>query len=105
MVEFPLAQFWGTTCIAIRAADVVSLAAYWADPRHTLMYDLLVHGWHRQAWPDDSDPVVRASAPSFVQHMGDLSVLAPERTATIRYSTWPGRDWRYVGRQQQEATR
>lgn len=94
--EYPVKCFYGTQCFAIRREDAVSLAAYWntnpivCDVYSPSAYDLMLQDWHRLQHP--ALPVMLASAPSFVQHIGRDSI-ATSKTQTHTFASWQGKFW------------
>jgi hypothetical protein len=98
-VDISSREFFGTTAYAIRTADAKQLAD-WQDRHPTYngkpqSHDLLIPAWLAERYPR-SQRWVRASVPSFVQHIGDVSGLSPGRTKIYRYVTWPGEFWIYT---------
>lgn len=107
-VPVSLPCFYGTVCYAIRREDAASMAEYigghprytggrfygTGDPGVTVAHDLHFHQFHEQLYPKVTH--VLASAPSFVQHIGDQSGIST-RSHLITYKSWPGREWTYRG--------
>lgn len=89
--------FYGTVCLAMRAADA-GLFASWLDA-HPLYkgqprsYDLLMPQWLGEHHP--ACMFILASCPSFVQHLGDESAAAPGSRRVFRFQSWQGREWAY----------
>jgi hypothetical protein len=108
--QYPVASFWGFQAIVMRAAEAASVAAWLrAYPefvhsdgrRDPEAHDLELHRWaesHRISH-------FVGSCPSFVQHVGVESFINPDRTWDVTFPSWPGREWRYVGKQQQQTSR
>lgn len=105
--EYPVPNFYGTQCFAIRREDALSLGAYLlSNPRvrgifNPNAYDLMFHDWMANTYPtpDDgyTDPTPHlflASVPSFVQHVGRQSVCTG-KDITHTFESWPGQDWSY----------
>lgn len=92
--DYRVSDFYGTQAIAVRCADALTMAdwidAHADDPNRVGSYDILLHGWAEQRGIE----MFKASAPSFVQHVGNDSVIAPRGTVHA-FETWPGREWRY----------
>jgi hypothetical protein len=94
--DYPITDFYGTQCFAIRADDAASLAEFlyanvFAHSGHGNGYDILMHAWAKQRWP--TIDYFAASSPSFVQHLGDASVIGSKHFV---FPSWPGREWSYV---------
>lgn len=93
--RYPVDGFYGTQAFATRATDALSLA-WWLEQHefsHTkdgTAYDLSMHDWA------DAQGVRHflASVPSFVQHIGMESAIAPRRDVHV-FKSWPGREWSY----------
>lgn len=96
-VPYPVDEFYGTQSFVIRAHDAVSLAQYLQDHCYDraddgTSYDLLIADWHKQQYPNLSH--LLTPAPSFIQHIGMLSVIRPRPTVHT-FESWPGREWSY----------
>lgn len=92
-------DFFGSCCYAVRHEDATDLVR-WLEKHPTYngthrSHDLLLSTWLSRRFRKALRQV-RASAPSFVQHVGDVSGLSPSRTKIYRYVTWPGREWSYA---------
>lgn len=95
--DYPIQGYYGTQAFALRNEDARSLSEYLAaDPERVnaggAAWDLVMHEWAAETWP-----AIRhflASCPSFVQHTGRTSIIAP-RPETHTFPSWPGRDWSY----------
>ncbi len=93
--------FYGTVCLALRAEDALSVAdwlernPYYKGTQRS--YDLLLPRWLGEAHP--TRMTMSASAPSFVQHLGDESAVSPGRKKVFEFPSWPGRDWMYMRRE------
>lgn len=107
-IPVSLPCFYGTVCYVMRREDAASMADYigghprytggrfygTGDPGVTVAHDLHFHQFHEQLYPKVTH--VLASAPSFVQHIGDQSGIST-RSHLITYKSWPGRGWTYRG--------
>ena len=97
--EYQVKDFYGTQCFAIRPKDAVSLGEYLlTNPpvrggAHPGKYDLMMHDWMKNTHPDLH--CFLASAPSFVQHLGEQSVIEP-REKVHQFKSWRGQQWRYL---------
>jgi len=92
--DYPIDSFYGTQCFAIRPCDAVTLA----DELETTsdgpgIYDLTMHTWAKKYYPNINHFL--ASAPSFVQHMGEASVIRKEGKM-FTFPSWPGEEWSYL---------
>lgn len=101
--QYPYTSFYGTQAFAIRAGDAISLGAYLlTNPlvrgvHSPGAYDLMIHDWMRENYPDPRYSYFLASVPSFVQHIGRQSICTGlEQTHT--FPSWPGREWKYEAR-------
>jgi hypothetical protein len=80
--EYPIKNFYGTQCLAFRRADALSAGEFLRDvwisgqaqgkPMATA-FDISLHHWSREKYPEIQ--YFLASAPSFVEHIGEESVL------------------------------
>lgn len=94
--EYPVGGFYGTQAFAIRNADALSLSRWMNDYEFSKTgdgtgYDLIMHDWAGNLGVE----YFLASVPSFVQHTGKESVISP-RPVVHEFSSWPGRDWKYI---------
>jgi hypothetical protein len=94
--SYPVDAFYGAQCCAWRTEDAIALADWLGeDPNYngdrTHGHDLLLHQWGKVV----GLKFFKASAPSFVQHIGAASVLNNE---FFTFDSWPGRSWRYAGK-------
>lgn len=108
--DYPVAQSWGTQCMAMRshlAADLSSWLLAHPLYRHKDgrmadgAYDLEMHRWAAERGLTH----FVASVPSFCQHIapyGKDSAIWKERPWPVEFPTWPGREWTYHGRQKQQ---
>lgn len=89
---YPMPKFHGSQCYAVRAADASSLVAYLTDhPTYEgthQCHDLLLHGWLAEVGGD-----IRATVPSFVDHVGLESKLSPGSRHVV--TGFPGHTWKY----------
>ena len=97
--DYPIDQFYGTQCFAIRGDDARSLSEYLYNHAYDreddgTAYDLLMHDWAKATYPDIHH--FSASCPSFVQHIGMTSSIRP-RSNIHTFTSWPGKDWTYGG--------
>lgn len=105
--RYPCTKFYGTQCFAIRRDDARSLGEYLlANPevrgvKSPGAYDLMIHDWMAREYPDQH--FFLASVPSFVQHIGRQSVCTGLEV-THTFPSWKGREWRYVGASESNAT-
>lgn len=95
--DCPVRRFYGTQAFVVSRADAKSLAQWlerdpYAVHPDGVCYDIVMHKWSQATWPDV--PAFVATAPSFVQHLGMASVIAP-RNGVHTCPSWQGRDWRY----------
>lgn len=90
--QYPIDGFYGTQAFAVRAADALSLGKFFMNSLQPSAYDLLMHRWARQNWPETK--FFMASVPSFVEHTGRESTIAP-RAETHTFQAWVGHGWSY----------
>lgn len=92
--QYPAKDFYGTQAFAVRFGDARELSIWinhHADDVDRIgAYDILMHGWAE--YREISH--FCASVPSFVQHIGRESIIAPRPTTHV-FQSWPGRDWEY----------
>jgi hypothetical protein len=95
--SYPVRGFYGTQAFAVRAEDARSIAS-WLDKGNPYghaagcaIYDLAIGGWAAARGVDN----FLASAPSFVQHVGEESVINP-RAEVYGFPSWRGREWAYM---------
>lgn len=105
-IPVSLLGFFGTVCYAMRREDAARMAEYIGrNPLYsggrfygkggvTVAHDLHFHQFHAEHYPKVTH--VLASAPSFIQHIGDESGISA-RKHNIRYASWPGREYVYRG--------
>ena len=95
--DYPIkGAFYGTQAFAVRSEDAADLAAFLrADPYRMnpggSCWDLIMQIWALEKGAE----FFLASAPSFAEHIGRESVVAP-RPATHTCPSWPGREWSYL---------
>lgn len=92
---YPIKDFYGTQCFAIRPSDAISLGRYLqSNPlqRNPNEYDLMIHDWMALEYP--AHKYFLASVPSFVEHIGRESICT-SLAETHRNPSWPGRDWKF----------
>lgn len=94
--KYPVAQFYGTLAVVMRAEIAYILAAYLETRDKSNLeigsypYDLYMGAWATECgYPHFLTPV-----PSFVQHTGTESVIRPG-SEFHTYATWPGPSWTY----------
>jgi hypothetical protein len=97
---YPIGQFFGTQCYALSISWARRLARWFEDawPRlssdskgRRVYDDIILHRWARDMNPDARHFL--ASAPSFVQHVGESSSIGSHR---FTFPSWPGREWSYA---------
>lgn len=92
--HYPVHAFYGAQACAWRA-DVAAQLAAWLGPSPTYNgntmhgHDLLLQHWGKEL----KLPYFLASAPSFVQHIGNESSIG---NRFFSFASWPGRSWRYT---------
>lgn len=100
--DYPIDYFCCTQAFAIRCDDALSLANWFVEnPRvigpdgkmSTGAYDLSMRAWAHEYYP--THRFFSASVPSFVQHVGEHSVLTPNKPL-LRMPSFPGRHWTYT---------
>jgi hypothetical protein len=89
---YPVSAFYGAQALVWRSAVAKNLAEWLGpDPDYNGVrdhgHDLLL-----QKWGHLYTRFFLASAPSFVQHIGEESGIG---NRFFRFPSWPGRDWRY----------
>lgn len=100
--DYPIKHFCCTQAFAVRHEDARSLAKWLTDypfvigpdgNQSTGAYDLSMRAWAKSTYPGQD--YFSASVPSFVQHMGNTSLIRPDQNV-IRIPSFPGRDWVYA---------
>jgi hypothetical protein len=99
VADIPVRQFYGAQCLAVHSSQAEGLARYleahptyqWETGEVTRCHDLLIARWLES----EGVQSVRASAPSFVQHIGRGSTFD---NRFFEFPSWPGREWSYQGR-------
>jgi len=99
--DYPAHAFYGAQALCWRRAVAAELVAWLgSDPYYEGAdgqeirdhgHDLLLQRWGRTK----EHTHFLASAPSFVQHVGEVSGIG---NRFFRFENWPGRAWRYEGR-------
>jgi hypothetical protein len=97
--RYPTHKFYGTQAVAFRSSICEPLAdriERWAagdldGETHSHGYDIAMARWHRV----HHGPTMLTPVPSFVQHTGTTSVIAPTRRPHT-FPSWPGREWDYL---------
>ncbi len=94
---YPIDCYYGTQAFAVSLEDARDLSAFLLDDPFVMnpdgaAWDLAMHRWAKARWPEIEH--FSTSCPSFVEHTGRESVIAP-RDETHRFPSWPGTDWRY----------
>jgi hypothetical protein len=89
--DYPVKDFYGTQCLAMRQIDAMMAGAYiLADTKYSAgAYDLILKEWHQTHYPDYPD--MQATVPCFVEHMGKESVINPGRYHTS--GLFLGEEW------------
>jgi hypothetical protein len=97
--QYPIKNFYGTQCLAMRREDMLSAAdgleLIMATWHSTKGYDLLLKAWAKETWPKID--YFLASAPSFVQHIGTESAIS-SAAAFHSNGSFQGEAWSYKGR-------
>lgn len=97
--QYPIKNFYGTQCLAMRPEDALSAADGLTEIMKTWHsskgYDLLLKEWAKQTWPKVD--YFLASVPSFVQHVGVESSLSGNERFHHNDS-FQGAAWSYKGR-------
>jgi len=99
--DYPINDFYGTQCFAIRRNDALSLAKYLSNHQYDRAedgsaYDLLMADWARITYPEIEHFL--ACVPSLVQHTGMTSCIR-QRQNIHTFTSFPGRDFSLVDRQ------
>lgn len=93
--EYPIASFYGTQGYVLPREEARRCAAYMAEhPTYRGVHqghDLLLTDWARETWPEVKHFL--ATAPCFVQHVGEESSLHPGRFHA--YAAFAGQNWSY----------
>jgi hypothetical protein len=99
---YPINQFFGTQCYALSMQRSRQLEEWFerswpklsSDAKGRNVYDdILLHRWAAET--DHAATHFLASAPSLVQHVGDVSSI---QNKPFTFPSWPGRQWSYEGR-------
>ena len=94
--NYPIEAFYGTQCIALRTHDALGLSQHLhATPfvrgvDAPQAYDIAMSDWMREKYP--SIRHFLASAPCFVQHLGEQSALGSK---FFTFQAFAGRNWSY----------
>ena len=95
---YPIKNFYGTQCFAIRSEDACSLGEYLlSNPlvggiHSPGAYDLMIHDWMEINYPTHEHFL--SSVPSFVQHIGRQSI-ATGLSITHTFESFQGNDWSF----------
>jgi hypothetical protein len=94
--DYPVTAFYGAQACAWRTEDAAQLARWLGpDPSYGGVtdhgHDLLLQRWGKERGLTH----FLASAPSFVQHIGQASGIG---NRYFQFGSWPGRIWSYKGR-------
>ena len=91
--NYPVDGFYGTQAIALHASDAADLAKWLEEHEQEYSigaYDIRMHDWATSRGVTH----FLASVPSFVQHTGQESIIAP-RAEVHTFTSWPGQEWSY----------
>jgi len=93
MWAYPVGAFYGAQALVWQGKHAVQLAEFLGpDPNYNGTrdhgHDLLLQRWGRET----KIPHFMATAPSFVQHIGNESGIG---NRFFQFQSWPGREWRY----------
>lgn len=89
-------DFYGTQAVVVRWLDAVSIANWLLQPRfeeNPGVYDLHLQEWSHVHYPELN--YFLTPLPNFVQHVGEESLIIPDRNTAHKFPAWAGRDWFY----------
>lgn len=93
--QYPVEMFWGMQCFAVRPNVALNIADWFEThglPEHNA-HDIELHRWAEF----HGIKSFAASAPSFVQHIGNVTSIAnnPNGGHLVSFPSWPGPEWKY----------